>query len=85
MYSKLHRCGYCGHPTDAKGEPLQNDAFTKAVNIIETYGDGPHTQLEHGNCCLPGIMMEQEQEERYRVTADMASDAGDPSLEGTLY
>lgn len=80
MNSKIYRCGWCGHPTNSKGEPLMGEAFKKALNIIETYGDNHHTHLEHGDCCIHEHMEPQ----RMRVTRDMAIDAGDPSLEGEL-
>lgn len=77
MNSKIYRCGWCGTPTDSKGEPLSGEAFKKAVNIIETYGDY-RTHKEHGYCCIH----EQMEPQRMRVTRDMAIDAGDPSMEG---
>lgn len=78
MNSKIHRCGWCGHPTDKRGEPLSGDSFKKALRIIEQYGGDNHTHLEHGWCCEDLY----REEPRMRVTRDMAIDAGDPSLEG---
>lgn len=76
MNSKIYRCGWCGHPTNEKGQTLQGNDFKKAVNIIEKYGDG-RTEKTHGDCCV-----REQTENRMQVTRDMAIDAGDPNLEG---
>jgi len=76
MNSKIYRCGWCGTPTDKNGYTLSDNAFKKAVNIIETYGDY-RTHKTHGDCCI-------RQQTQMRITKDMATDAGEPSLEGQL-
>ena len=78
MNSKIYRCGWCGSPTDEKGHNLGGESLQKVVNIIEKYGDG-RTQNTHGDCCAY-----EHEEPRMRVTRDMATDAGDPLLEGEL-
>ena len=75
MNSKIYRCGWCGCPTNENGQNLHGETFKRVVNIIEKYGDG-HTEKTNGDCCIP------EHNLRSRVTRDMATDAGDPSLEG---
>jgi len=77
MNSKIYRCGWCGSPTEANGYELDGEPRGKAINIIETYGDY-RTHQTNGSCCPP------EHENTQRVTRDMAIDAGDLSLEGTL-
>lgn len=76
MNSKIYRCGWCGHPTDKEGNCLQDESLSKAIRIIETYGDG-HTDKVNGWCCPNG-----DEPQRMQVTRDMAIDAQDPSLEG---
>jgi hypothetical protein len=66
----FYRCGYCGHPTDKDGEPLDLEA-------CKTWQEDK-AELVHGNCCVH----EQNQRQIIRVTRDMAIDAGDMSLEG---
>ena len=64
------RCGYCGHPTDKDGEPLD-------LGACKTWEE-EKAELVHGNCCV----YEQNQRQTIIVTRDMAIDAGDMSLEG---
>ena len=66
---KHFRCGWCGHPTDATGEPLRD-----LSDWQETVAE-----LLNGACCPNG-----DGSPRY-VTRDMAIDAGDPLLEGERY
>lgn len=68
---KKYRCGHCGQPTDNEGTPLSLEECKAITN--EQLNDA---ELVNGYCCPP-------QEERMRVTRDMAIDAGDLSLEGT--
>lgn len=77
MNSKIYRCGWCGHPTDKDGNCLKDEAFKKAINMIEKYGDN-HTKQVNGECCPP-----YEEESKVQVTRDMAHDAGMPEIEGT--
>lgn len=79
MYSKLHRCGWCGHPTDKDGHPLEGKNLDKATKIIEKYELGIHLDLVNGYCCPNG---DQENYRMVQVTREMALDACDPSLEG---
>tara|TARA_R110000851_G_scaffold297420_1_gene452675 strand:+ start:476 stop:688 length:213 start_codon:yes stop_codon:yes gene_type:complete len=68
-------CGYCGQPTDNLGAVIS----LKAIN--EMNADWKTAELLHGECCRN----QQEYEtERRTVTAEMASDAGQPDLEGHL-
>ena len=83
MKSKIHRCGYCGTPVTNLGKPLKNEAFKKAVNIIEKYGDY-RTHQEHGECCVYNEMAQNQTEIR-RVTKEMAQDAGMPEIEGATF
>ena len=78
MNSKIYRCGWCGCPTNKKGELLDDETHERVVSIIEEYGDN-HTEQTHGYCCIN----EQIHPIR-RVTRDMAIDAGDLSLEGQI-
>lgn len=64
----LHRCGYCGTPTDKDGNPLQE------VPECDGWDEAWQT---HGACCVG----ENPQRQAF-VTKEMAIDAGDPSLEG---
>jgi hypothetical protein len=76
MSKDKFRCGYCGHPTDENGFPLE---FDEDIHIIEKdyKKEGMEVKLVHGKC------YHEEQHERYiTVTRDMAIDAGDLSLEG---
>lgn len=80
MNSRIYRCGNCGNATNENGAVLEQEAFKKAMNIIEKY-HGKRTYLVYGDCCINQL---SGQEPRY-VTRDMAIDAGDLSLEGQKY
>lgn len=70
MADETFRCGWCGHPTDLVGSPIEfieSDIKDDAV-------------LVNGSCCPNG----DEDYPRY-VARDMAIDAGDLSLEGQEY
>lgn len=69
------RCGYCGQPTDIDGNPLSVDECR-----LLTGDDMDNADLVHGNCCIG----EQQERQKMYVTRDMAIDAGELSLEGTL-
>lgn len=74
MGRKLYRCGWCGSPCNCYGNVLNyfNQAdYENPNNIIEQVP---------GDCC-----QHKQDEQRMRVTRDMAIDAGDLSLEGELY
>jgi len=72
MKEKVYRCGYCGTPTDKGGHPLTLDGCKKL-----TEAELKDAELVEGWCCY------EEQHDNYIiVTRDMASDAGDMSLEG---
>ena len=71
---RRYRCGWCGHPTDGKGKPVQ---FIRAT-VEEDYRDAKHV---NGLCCPGGD--NDNGSAMYQVTHEMAMDAGDPSLEGT--
>jgi len=77
MKSKIHRCGWCGIPTDENGTPLEGDACKKAVRIITKYGDRK-SKPTHGYCCINMETCAGKQ----LISRDMAIDAGDMSLEG---
>lgn len=80
MNSKLYRCGWCGYPTDQNGVCLKDEPLKKAMKIIGTYRDNDHTHKLHGDCCPNGDGSQER--EMVQVTRDMASDAGEPSMEG---
>lgn len=71
---KLYRCGWCGHPTNNYGNPLNE------FNITDYEDSANEVDLVPGVCCE-----DKQQEQRVRVTRDMAIDAGDLSLEGESY
>lgn len=75
----IFRCGWCGHPCNSEGKPLNDQEFTDAIKFIDKNGD-KKTELVHGLCCAF-----QEQEEVRYITKNMAMDAGDLSLEGQRY
>lgn len=79
----LYRCGRCGTYTDKEGNPIDFEKFPEEADRIyqinNNFGDTT-TEAVNGNCC-----QEDERHEKMRVTRDMAFDAGDPDLEGTLY
>ena len=79
MNSKIYRCGYCGSITDKNGNTVDSVTFQRVVDIIGLYGDG-HTEKTQGWCCA----YEEQSKRQYRVTRDMAIDAGDLSLEGEI-
>lgn len=70
---KTYRCGNCGTPTDKDGHTLSvgecNELTEQQLNDAE---------LVYGDCCIE----ELNRDNYIIVTRDMASDAGDPSLEG---
>jgi len=73
VVTKRYRCGWCGHPCQENGEPLNAEIYNKW-----TAEESDSTILIDGNgCCDPN-----GETQRMRVTRDMAIDAGDPSLEG---
>jgi len=53
MKSNIFRCGWCGRPTDNKGNQLDLISFDRVVRIIETYGDY-RTIKRNGSCCPNG-------------------------------
>ena len=63
----------CGAPCDEDGDQLKE--------IPDNYNPNDY---EHKWCNSCAQENENRNEER-RVTSEMASDAGDPTLEGTLY
>jgi hypothetical protein len=73
MDDKFYRCGYCGHPTNKDGEPLDSESLKLWREEF--------AELVHGYCCLG----EQNQRQTTIVTREMASDSGDPSLEGQVW
>lgn len=75
MNSKIYRCGWCGTPTTADGNALEQGHFNRVVSMLEKYGD-KHTVMINGNCCPP------EEYQMRQVTREMAIDAGDRNLEG---
>lgn len=70
---KTYRCGNCGTPTDKDGHTLSvgdcNELTEQQLNDAE---------LVYGYCCIE----ELNRDNYIIVTRDMASDAGDASLEG---
>ena len=62
-------CGFCGSPCNDDGTPWENE-------MPANYNPNDYESV-NGLCCL-------QQENQMRVTRDMAMDAGDPDLEGTL-
>jgi hypothetical protein len=71
---KIKRCGWCGHPLDDKCNPLSVEECNKLTDEQLDNAD-----QDNGNCCGGG---EHNQKNYITVTRDMASDAGDPDLEG---
>jgi pyruvate-formate lyase-activating enzyme len=82
MYSKIHRCGWCGNPTTKDGVPLEGEDRERTIAVLEKYGDY-RTHKEHGECCVYDEMMRQEQSRMVQVTREMAHDAGMPEIEGS--
>jgi CRISPR/Cas system-associated protein Cas10 (large subunit of type III CRISPR-Cas system) len=76
MNSKIYRCGHCGQPVDKNAKPLEGESFERVCRILDEYGDH-RTHKKHGKCCAY-----EEKSRMVQVTWDMASDAGDPNLEG---
>ena len=66
-------CGYCGQPTNDKGEPLE---------FIPDNFDLPKAEMVHGLCCAA---QSQHENESRIVTKEMAYDAGMPDVEGMQY
>ncbi len=54
MILKLHRCGFCGYPTNQKGEPLSGEKFEQAKRILDHWGHTTHRFVvkNHGLCCV---------------------------------
>jgi hypothetical protein len=69
-----YRCGWCGHPTDETGQPVEFDSAT----VEDDYKDAGKV---HGLCCPPPEDPWQPQ----HITREMAMDAGDPSMEGMIW
>lgn len=80
----LYRCGRCGTYTDKSGNPIDFEKFPEEADRIyqinNEFGDTT-TESVNGNCCLD----DEKTGFEMKVTRDMAIDAGDPDLEGTLY
>ena len=75
---KVKICGACGTIIDEQGNALPQKVLDE-LNLSESEVNS----LELDWCY--GCIMEQQEEPTYvRVTRDMASDAGDPSLEGQI-
>jgi hypothetical protein len=72
---KIHRCGWCGHPTDQDGDPIQQDPAA----YLRAHADAEEVLVD-GACCPNGT--HEPERERFQVTREMAIDAGDRSLEG---
>lgn len=72
MDPKIKRCGWCGTPIDDNCSPLPIDVCNKL-----TKEQLDNAELDNGYCCPP-----EQEEQRMRVTRDMAMDAGDMNLEG---
>jgi len=70
---KIKRCGYCGIPLDNECNPLSPEECKKL-----TEKQLNEAELICGSCCID----EQQKDNYIIVTKDMASDAGDPNLEG---
>lgn len=67
-------CGYCGRPLDAKGNDVDE--------IPEGYDPDKY---EHEICISCGTGLMEQENERMRITHEMAMDAQDPSMEGQLW
>lgn len=72
------RCGYCGQPTNKDGVVLTLEEIN-ALNATEE--DWNTAEQTHGECCVH----QENAHHYYRVTKEMAMDAGDPDLEGQLF
>lgn len=70
----IYRCGYCGFPCNDKGEPLRVDA----AEYLHKYR-GAEVEHVHGFCCEDQW---REPEIIGYVTREMATDAGEPDMEG---
>lgn len=68
-------CGACGCPCDEKGNQL------KPENIPKNYNPDNYKHDWCNNCGHEHF----ESIDRQYVTREMAIDAGDPNLEGTIY
>lgn len=71
---KIYRCGWCGHPTDRDGEPIQQDP----AGYLLAHQDATE-ELVQGECCPNG---NESDREWVQVTREMAIDGGDRSMEG---
>lgn len=69
MYSKIHRCGWCGNPTTKDGIPLEDENRERVISILEKYGDY-RTHKEYGECCAYDKMMRQEQSRMSEMAHD---------------
>ncbi len=69
----MKRCGWCGTPIDEKCNPLPIEDCKKL-----TQSELNNAEMDYGNCCIT----EQEEDSYVTVTRDMATDAGDMSMEG---
>ena len=58
MNSKIHRCGWCGNPTDSNGGELSEPIRQRVIKVLETYEDAldGHTEQHNGYCCPPEIL-----------------------------
>ena len=65
----LYCCGFCGSPCNENGTPWDGE-------MPANYNPSDYSMV-NGLCCL-------KEQNQMRVTHDMAIDAGDPNLEGTL-
>jgi hypothetical protein len=69
---KIYRCGWCGVPTNSKGEPLILD-YDKYLEIHKDC----ETEKVNGTCC-----QHENEQQQMQVTREMATDAGEPDMEG---
>ena len=77
----IYRCGWCGFPTDAKGDQLYGVHTPAEADAYLAAHHGAAEQMTNGFCCPGGD--QQGDRQRMQVTREMAIDAGDRSLEGT--
>ena len=78
MNSKIYRCGWCGTPTDDRGVVLSGECWDRVTSLLSKYGD-KRTHQRTGTCCPNG---DNPYGNWVQVTREMATDAGDPYLEG---
>jgi len=69
---KVHRCGYCGAPTDEEGHeiPYDSEEFRRVTEIIEDMDDQT-TELNTCDSCHYGMEMENREAEA-RAEAELA-------------